>query len=174
MRENREWKKYHNRQKYSECQLVTALNIYYYLTGKWTNQESKRYENLIDLCGARHGSAVQIEKVWKRLKIEPKQFFRHTYELLEWQEEKSNVGFPLPLEVSIWHKRSGFHSAAIVDYEMRTECVRILNFRHETSTTGWLFLEDLYKFLVNNPNLDKPRYKFRLFGLVNNSLRGEK
>lgn len=154
----REWEKYHNRQKYSECQLVTALNIYYYLTGKSIKQESKRYENLVDLCGARHGSAVHIEKVWKRLKIEPKQTFSGTF---EFSDEK----IPLPLEASAWHKQHGFHSVAIVDFEPKTKCIRVLNLRHETSVGGWLFFEDLYKFLINNPDLEEPRYKLRLFGL---------
>lgn len=161
----REWDKYHNRQKYSECQLVTALNIYYHLTGKWVKQESKRYENLVDLCGARHGSAVHIEKVWKRLKIEPKRIFKE-YELSEWQEERNSKKIPLPLEANTWHKLHGFHSVAIVDHEPRTECIRVLNLRHETSLAGWLFLEDLYKFLIDNPDLKEPRYEFRLFGLA--------
>jgi len=164
----REFDKYHNRQKYSECQLVTALNIQYYLTGKSIKQESQRYEDLVDLCGARHGSAAHIEKVWKRLKIEPKQIFSGVYDLSEWQEKKnSEKKIPLPLEANTWHKRHGFHSVAIVDYEPKTECVRVLNFRHETSIAGgWLFLEDLYKFLIDNPDLKEPRYELRLFGLV--------
>lgn len=154
----REWDKYYNRQKYSECQLVSALNIHYYLTGKSIKQESKRYENLVDLCGARHGSAVQIEKVWKRLKIKPVQIFSGVY---KFPEKK----IPLPLEAILWHKRHGFHSVAIVDYEPKTGCIRVPNFRHETSIAGWMFLEDLYKFLIDNPGLEKPRYKLRLFGL---------
>ena len=146
--------------------MVTALNIYYYLTGKSIKRESKRYETFVDLCSARYGSAVVIEKVWKRLKIEPKRIFRHAYELLEWQKKKIPHQIPLPLEASLWHKRCGYHSVAIVDYEPKTECIRVLNFRHETSIAGWMFLEDLYKFLIDNPSLKEPRYKLRLFGIV--------
>ena len=46
----RSWNKYINKNKYSECQLITALNAYYYLTGKqYCKQDSKEYENLVDL-----------------------------------------------------------------------------------------------------------------------------
>ena len=72
---------------------------------------------------------------------------------------------PLPMEVNIWHKFFGFHSALIVDFEKRVKAVRILNFRHVATSDGWIFTEDLQHFAVQNPDKQEPRWRFRLFEL---------
>ena len=54
----------------SDCQLVTAINAYYWLTGKRIKQGTKRYDELRILCGAVAGAAIDIKKVWNRLGIE--------------------------------------------------------------------------------------------------------
>ena len=157
----RNWEKYHNKNKYSECQLITALNACYYLTGRYVSQSSKEYEELVDLCGVRHGSAVNIEKAWKRLNIEVKNVYLSS---LSWWEENNP---PLPLEIMIWHKAHGYHSVLAVDYEPRTDAFRIPNFRWATNLKGWMFFEDLMHFVIKNPDRTEPRYSYRHFGLRN-------
>ena len=65
----RNWKRYINKNRTEgDCQLVTAVNAYYYLTGKIVSDED--YEKYVDLAGCRYGSAISMEKVWKKLGIE--------------------------------------------------------------------------------------------------------
>jgi len=150
--------KYLNRQKYSECQLVTAINCYTYLTGKIIKQDSKRYEKLVDLVAARYGSAISIEKAYKRLGIEVIRWYYNEYELAS----KRNK-FPfLPLVAAVWYKRYGCHSVAIVDYEPKTDCILVPNFKYVTSMDGWVFIEDFKPFVIPISNKDKCLY--RLFG----------
>jgi hypothetical protein len=135
----RTWEKYINKNKYSECQLITALNAYYYLTGKqYCVQDSQTYEDLVDLVSARIGAAIRIEKVWNLLGLE-----------VAW-EGSGLYGFgnnlPLPIEYSVQTKDYGFHSTLIVDHVKKCDCYRITNFKWETSLGGWIFGEDLYKF----------------------------
>ena len=156
----REWDKYHKKNKYSEGQLITALNIYYYLTGKYIDQDSDEYEELTDLCRARHGSAICIEKVWNKLGIKVKYTYMNS---LDWPGEKQP---PLPLEINIWHKAHGFHSVAAIDYELKTDAIRIPNFRYATNLRGWIFCEDLQHFVIKNPDKEEPRYYYRRFGLI--------
>ena len=157
----RDWHKYHNKNKYSECQLITALNAKYYLTGDYIRQDSEEYEELVNLCGARYGSAICIEKVWDKLNIEIKDAY---ISRLEWEEWKS-INPLLPLEISVWHKAYGFHSALVVDYGPITDAFRITNFKRATNLQGWIFHEDLSHYLVENPDKTNPRYKYRQFGL---------
>jgi hypothetical protein len=164
---HRNWSKYLNSQKYSECQLITALNAYYYLTGKvYCTQDSPRYEELVDLSGTRHGTAINIEKrIHEKLGLQILGYSRFLctgwvewYELStmqRWKKEgalptdvslKKNKIINLPIEINLWHKRTGFHSALLVEHCTKAGCFRIANFRHATSLHGWMFAEDLYQF----------------------------
>lgn len=155
----RDWEKYHSKNLYSECQLVTALNANYYLTGEYINQDSEEYEKLVDLCLSRHGSAICIEKVWDKLNIEVKNMYSY---MPNYDNEDDP---PLPLEIMVWHKIYGFHSVLAVDYEPITESLRIPNFRYVTNLNGWIFYEDLMHFVIDNADKTEPRYKYRHFGL---------
>jgi len=140
---------------------MTALNAKCYLTGECISQDSEEYEELVDLCGARHGSAICIEKVWDSLGIE----VRNTYlTSLCWEDEGIETP-PLPLEISTWHKAYGFHSVLAVDYELKTNAFRITNFKWATSLRGWIFDEDLFHYIIDNPDKTEPRYRYRQFGL---------
>lgn len=154
----REWSKYLQKNKYSECQLITALNAIYYLTGEYIDQNSNEYEELVDLCMARNGAAISIEKVWDELGIEIKKTYLTS---LDWE---SNLP-PLPLEISIWHKAYGFHSVLAVDYEPKTDAFRITNFKWATSLKGWIFNEDLYHYLMDSATHGESKYRYRLFGI---------
>ena len=156
----RDWNEYHQKNKYSECQLITALNIYYYLTGKYIDQESDEYEELVDLCLARYGSAISIKKVWDKLGIKVKESYLNS---LDWSNKKQP---PLPMEINIWHKSYGFHSVAAIDYEPKTDAFKIANFKWATSLDGWIFYEDLNHFIIKNPDREEPRYCYRFFELT--------
>lgn len=141
-----------------DCQLVTAINAYYHLTGKIIKQNSERYKQLAELAGCCYGSCINIKKVWKELGIWEKKCFQRwdSYKYF-----KPNIF----MEVSIWHKRYGFHSIAIVDHSTKTKAVRITNFKYETSCDGWIFIEDLEPFLELNPDKTEPRWHYRTFKL---------
>jgi len=158
----REWNKYihHNKSTYGDCQLINALNAYYYLTGKvYCAQRSKKYERLVNLCKCRHGAAIGIEKVWDKIGItENKRYVRDDKPRFLKQNSF--------LEVIIWSKFYGFHSVSVVDYIKRADCLRITNFgRIITKNNGWMFWEDLCKYLCENPDKSEPRYEFRTFKL---------
>jgi len=157
-----------------DCQLVTAINACYHLTGKIVEQGSKTYEDLVDLAVCRHGAAIAIRSAWKKLGIWEDQRLRSWEIGRSSQEsqagpESSPPMYPYELkshsflEVSVHHKFFGSHSIAIVDYEPRTDCVRLTNFKHVTSSEGWIFWEDLLPHLLKNPCRTEPRYEFRTF-----------
>jgi len=177
------WNKYLNNQKYSECQLVTALNAYYYLTGEvYCKQDSDEYEKLVDECCARHGSAIGIEKIHKKLGLEIIGYSNHIstnfendwltlrqiknrkkgiYPKIHKPIKSSRGKITLPIEITIWHKKTGYHSAIIIDHCLKTECFKIANFSQVTSNKGWMFVEDLYLY-INDMNKG---WCFRLFGI---------
>jgi len=152
----RKWDKYINKNKYSECQLITALNAYYYLTGKqYCKQDSQEYEDLVDLIGARYGGAIGIEKAWKKLGVE-----------VVWQGiglGDFGTSIPLPIEFNVWAPGYGFHSTLMVDYVKKCDCYRITNFKRVTYSDGWIFGRDLYKY--KNFCYTRDYEVYRLFGL---------
>jgi hypothetical protein len=169
----RTWSKYINKNKYSECQLITALNAYYYLTGKqYCQQDSQEYEDLVDLVHARHGGAISIEKAWKKLGIE---IVWEGISLWDFLDKDKTPSLQLPIEFNIWSKGYGFHSTLIVDYNRKCDALRITNFKKETTSQGWIFREDVYKYQSFCDQLDYDTY--RMFGLKgdksNTSLKRE-
>ena len=176
----RKWNNYLNKNKPGlfDCQLVSTLNAYYYLTGKiWCKQDSEEYERLIEVCKCRYGAAISIEKIHKIMGIKVIGY-SNSIHFPEWtkkhqsypQKKKPrllNINpkqiLPLPIEASIWHKRYGFHSVLIVDQCLKTDCLRITNFEWATSQQGWLFKEDMYQFdRINNPDM----WSYRLLGMT--------
>jgi hypothetical protein len=159
------WEKYLNKQLYSECQLVTALNVFYYLTGKVIKQDSKEYEDLVDLVGARHGSAVHAGKIHEKLGLIVLKKAAWLWDL--WGDKK----LMLPIGATIWHKQTGFHSVAIVDQCLKTDCIRVANFKEVTSTDGWMFREDFYQYETRITQGDSgfnskgEQWRYRVFGL---------
>ena len=157
----RNWNNYikENKFKESDCQLVTACNAYYHLTGNVIDQYEPYYEELKILAGCVAGSCINISKVWKELGIcEDKRYIRIQYDEIF----KENCFF----EMTIWHKYYGFHSIAAVDYNKKCDALRITNFKYETSLKGWIFWEDLKHYLCLNIDGSKPKYNFRTFKLL--------
>jgi len=155
----RRWESYIHRNKTEgDCQLVSVVNAYYYLTGKTISE--KLYNELAELCGCRYGSCININKAFDLLGI------------CEGERFTTLGSFPglvpkLPLEINIWHKFFGFHSILAVEWSSRLKAYRVTNFKHVASSLGWIFEEDLMLFVTLNPNLDEPRWQSRIFGLVN-------
>lgn len=143
-----------------DCQLVTTVNAYYHLTGNIIEQGSQQYNNMAELAGCVYGSCIDITKVWKELGIWENKRLREYYDIQDHLTENCFI------EASIWYKKYGCHSVAIVDYIEKSECVRVTNFDYLTSTGGWMFFEDLKPFLVDNPNKDKPYWQGRTFKLI--------
>ena len=69
IKEKRDWNKYLHDQLEQECQLVSILNIYYYLTGKIIKQKSVRYKELMNLSGAIAGACIHVYEIFDLLGI---------------------------------------------------------------------------------------------------------
>lgn len=133
---------------YADCQLVTAVNAYYKLTGNIIKQDSNKYKELAELAGCVYGSCINIKKVWKELGIWEDKKISNIYEL---SDHLSRNCF---IETSIWQIRYGSHSVSIVDYVKKANCLKVLNFKYKTTVDNWIFWEDFRHYIVKNPNRD--------------------
>lgn len=137
--------KYINIQKYQECQLVAALNIYYYFYGKhFCKPFGKVYENLVDLVRARYGGAISIEKAHKKMGLKIIKRTANPFYFID------NPRIKLPFTLTVNHPRYGNHEVAVVGYDKKSEALLVPNFKYETTYGGWIFLECLDKFIVKN------------------------
>lgn len=162
----RSWNQYVHRnttctdKHYADCQLVTTVNAYYHLKGFAIAQNSDQYRDLAELCGCCFGGCIDISKAWERLGIWEDQRF-------DWFDGVNHLdehgGF---FEVSIWHARYGFHSAAIVDYIPKAEAARMTGFRYETTVDGWIFLEKLKPHVVDYPRHEETSFVMRTFKIT--------
>lgn len=155
MARKRDWKKYaiKNHLNYCDCQVVSAVNAYYFLTGKVIGQTSKMYDGLVVLAKAKYGSALCIDKVHDRLgiRVSGSQYSIINHGLV------SKLSVKLPVEVCIWHKSYGYHSVLIVDWEPRTASVRVTNFEG-VNNCGWIYYEDFQHYLVERPSKKGGRF----------------
>jgi len=143
----------------SDCQLVTAINAYYHLTGKIIEHDSNEYQELAELAGCVYGSCINIKKVWDKLGICKDERYSNPFDISDNLKENCFI------EVNIWHKHYGFHSIAIVDYIEKAKCVKVTNFKYVSSTEGWIFFEDLKPYIIRNPDHEKPYWCGRTFKL---------
>lgn len=153
------WNRYIHRNKegYSDCQLVTALNAHYHLYGEqYCTQCSKEYDDLVELTGCRAGGAINIERAHKLLGIE---VIWSGNSLLDLPAE-----MPLPMEWNVWDWGYGFHSTLIIEHDPRSDCVRVTNFRNVTDSYGWMFRSDMKKY--ENFSTQRGHRLFRLFGIT--------
>ena len=114
---NRSWEGFQNTQSYIECQLVSALNAYYFLTGKKIVIGSEPYEELVDLSGGRTMPCLCMSPVYERLGIKIKKTFDSPEEFL------NNLVFPIEKIV-----HGALHSVLIVDWELSNKRLRVTNF----------------------------------------------
>lgn len=157
----RDWKQFRHSNskgdKYNaDCQVVTAVNAYYFHTGKTVRQD--RYERLCELAKACYGSAICIEKVHEKLGLET---FDKTesYDMTSYESLEDIIAFPI--EMSVYHPKYGFHSTLIVERDVRCHAVRVVNFSRVTNSDGWVWEEDL-NFYLNDVNKGWALRKFRL------------
>lgn len=108
------------------------------------------------MAGACYNSAISIEKVHDELGLETFDGSKFRFDILN--DEAIRIAYPI--EMSVWHPKYGFHSTLIVERDMRCHAIRVINFRQETTTRGWMW-ENL-NFFVNDMNKEWAFRKFRL------------
>lgn len=94
-----------NTQKYSECQLVAVINAATFLGEPRVEQNSEEYERLVDLVGARNGSALGIRSAVTYLRLIQNDITPVTLETVRMNILRGN-----PVQVAIHHPAVGFHS----------------------------------------------------------------
>jgi len=142
----------HKNKREGDCQLVSIVNAYHFLTGNTTSDEL--YNELADACGCVAGSCINTQPAFERLGL----YVKDTWPYLESGPDV------LPLEINVWHKYFGFHSILAIAWEPITQSLRVINFRHVASDRWWIFFEDLQHYAIDNPNKDIPRWKCRTIG----------
>jgi len=118
-------------QKYSECQLVAVVNAAAYLGEPLVDPDSEEYERLIDLVGARHGSAISI-----RLAVNYLRLRCHEIEPLSLENVKEFTLSGKPVSVSIRHPDPGLHQVLLTDGD--SAAVRAWNLRIKDCPDGRL------------------------------------
>jgi hypothetical protein len=145
---------YINSQKYYDCQLISAINAYYYFGGKLI--DNIEYEILVDKCNARFsGQPLYMNRIYKDLGIK---VIKKSKSILNFLNEK-RTKLQLPLEVSVWETNYGYHSVLIVDFCSKSQAIKVTNFRFITTKNGWMFLQDLYKYRTLIPDRLDMGYK---------------
>jgi hypothetical protein len=104
---------YLNKQLYSECQLVTAINAAVFLGESSIERGCPEYERLVDAIGARDGSAVDIGRAHSHLGIKRKPLFH--IDGISWEAIEEKLEECHPVELSVWHKTVGFHSVLVTN-----------------------------------------------------------
>jgi len=129
--------KYINTQKYSECQLVSAINAASHLGKSLIFPDSNEYQRLVDfLDGARDGGITNISVAYKYLGIG---YTRIPFTLRA-IKKSLDKGKPVEIEMSS-EKTDWIHTALVVDY--RGSKIKIPNGAY-TSENGWVDWKKMY------------------------------
>lgn len=147
-------------QKYSECQLVTVINASYFLGEPAIDIYSHEYERLVCLVGARHGSAISIDKAYDYLRLDS-DFVESTYENLR----KALNENKLPVEISVNTTTQGNHSVLAIQHKEidKTHYYRILNLGDPYTDEGhWIEEEKLEAIVTRTENLKPCAGRFRV------------
>lgn len=100
-------------QKYCACQIITAINARIFLgRGDICN---RRFEKMVDEVCARIGSAIQVHRIYPELGLE----YSDGPTSLEW------IRMNLPVELSIYSTRWGFHSVLV--HKVHHDKLHVLN-----------------------------------------------
>jgi hypothetical protein len=160
------WQNYINQNRYFECQVIAALNAYFFLNKKtFCSQQTQQYEDLVDLAAARDGASVFIEKVYRKIGIKRVGILKYI-----WEVENIFSALKLPVAMSVWHKRLGLHRCLIVGQSKKCRAFRIANFSPVTTAEGWVFIEDLYQWV---PHTDTGPH-FEVLGKTGRKYQKEK
>jgi len=154
---------------------VTAINAAIYL-GELNPPvvDSPEYERLVDLVGARHGGAGGIDRAYKYLKIKKSILDFPKKKKLTWDALKVFIDEGRPIDISVWHNKTGYHSCLVIDYRtVRTslltkKVVTVLNFPSATKQaqilwkTLWGLMRDTRPpsigYFYKDPLHHKPSY----------------
>ena len=128
--------KYIDKQKYACCQLIAAFNALIFFREEAPDLDSEAFEILADIAKCKHGGALNIEEIHKILGL----IHENGWWSLEW------ITNNLPVEMSVWHDKVGYHSILIV--AVKGDKLRIANF---TKKKWWKY-GDLIKCCFVNGN----------------------
>ncbi len=156
--------RYQNGQKYSECQLVTALNASYKLGESFIDPKSNEYERLVDLVLARNGGAITVENAYDYLRL------IYVDVKPSWESIVFADYMNLPLDITIMSPKYGVHSVAIVGvkygYRGRDgfgEYVIVPNMAFHTNKSMLIKREKLEKHIKISDNIAPAYGFFRMF-----------
>ena len=161
----RTWEKYRNQnyKNYSDCQVVTAVNAYYYLTGKQYCKNDDEYDIICRDLSCHNGAAIGIDGLHKKMGLKTLGKFQYSWDFNgTWVSPGKVAKIPLPMEINVWHIDTGYHSILVVDHDTKCNAYRVTGFRWETNHYGWIFAEEFAsKFVVGTTE----PWAYRLLGL---------
>ena len=131
-------KRYIHKQKYSECQLVSALNALIFFGKEICNIGSKEYEELVDIVCARYGSALRIKRAYKRLGLR----YRKGLLGLKWIENN------LPVAIDVWYKKLGWHQILII--KVKKNMCYTANFKERKNKIMFDELKEMHNHIHPN------------------------
>jgi len=137
--------------------LVSAINAAIYLGQPPVEQDSPEYERLVDFVSARHGSAIDIGKAHEYLKLSS-EMVPSTLE-----EIKKSLDVKRPIEITVFHDKTGSHNVLVVDYKENR--LKVLNFHYVTTRHMWVGWEVLDQYICRLENIMPNKGLFRSFDL---------
>jgi len=153
--------KFLNSQKYSECQLITAINAAIFLGEPSIKLNTVEHERLVDLVSARWGAAISIEKAHQYLRIY-KTKMNISWDNIVKYNTSSISKRGNPFEATVFHEKTGRHSVLIVDYDQvkSTKYIQVVNFSQITDKNCWVRWSKFTKHLreANIPAGDRDGY----------------
>jgi len=181
---NETHKYYLTKQRYMECQLITAINAAICLKELPIDSKSIEYERLVDLVCARHGSAINVELAYRYLRL--KTFMvDFTWENVVKYLKKETINIRNPIEFGVREKFG--HSILAIDCEdennkrnyihigsgksepspsikeQKIRKVRVLNFN--AAPNQWITWKNLLRYVRNfEYNRQLPK-EFKVFML---------
>ncbi len=142
-------------QKYAECQLVAVINAAAFLGEPLVDPDSDEYERLVDLVGARHGSAISIRWAVQHLRL-----IRHDIEPLNASSLRCQVASGHPVQVNLQHPTLGNHAVLLTDDNGRS--VRVWNLRRKGFAKDRLSWERLVEMIAAQSSHNRHAYWFEL------------
>lgn len=133
-------------QKYWECQLVSVINAAVYLGEPRVEPNSEEYERLVDLVGARHGSAIRICDAVRYLRLVEHKIHKVTKDKL-----RSETMNGRPVQVVIDHPTVGLHGVLITDDNGKS--VRVWNLRRKAFPHDRLSWPRLIELMAGVPQV---------------------
>lgn len=116
-----------------------------YLNETYIDPMSDEYERLVDLVGARHGSAIQIDKAIEYLGLDYNFIPKHFNSI------KKSLNNNRPIEITIWCLGYGYHSCLIIG--RKDNKIKVVNFKDKTNY-GWIDWKKLKLYIDKGTRLN--------------------